>query len=126
MDSMAEATVRELPVGRLFSLDERGVVLRATWRLEHGFVNVSVWRDDRCIETFHLTPHEAARLVNFLVEGLAGVVSAVSGPAASLRLIPEPRCRQPGQWVTRLQDAGRAARHRAADLLQDAADRLHS
>lgn len=126
LDGMAEATVRELPVGRLISIDERGIALRVTWRLEHGFVNVSVWRDDRCSETFHLTPEEAARLVSFLVEGLAGVASAASGPAASLRLLPEPRRRQPAEWAKRLQDASRAGRHHAADFLQHAVNRLRS
>ncbi len=66
-----EAVVRDLPVGRLLAVDERGVGLRLTWRLDHGFINLSLWRGDRCVETFHLTPAEAAQLVSFIVSGLA-------------------------------------------------------
>ena len=65
---------------RHLAVDERGIGLRATWHLDRGFVNVSLWRDDRCVETFHLTPTEAARLVDFLVSGMAG---AVPEPRAS-------------------------------------------
>jgi hypothetical protein len=65
-----EGRVHRLPVGRELFVDERGVGLRATWHLEHGFVNVSVWRDDACTETFHLSVTDAARLVGFLAEGL--------------------------------------------------------
>lgn len=67
---MEEGRVHRLPVGRELFVDERGVGLRATWHLEHGFVNVSVWRDDACTETFHLSVTDAARLVGFLAEGL--------------------------------------------------------
>ncbi len=66
-----EAVVRDLPVGRLLAVDERGVGLRVTWRLDHGFINLSLWRADRCVETFHLTPADAAQLVSFIVSGLA-------------------------------------------------------
>ncbi|MDQ3896426.1 MAG: hypothetical protein M3326_04080 [Actinomycetota bacterium] len=63
---------------RHFALDERGVGLRATWHADKGFVNVSLWSGDRCVQTFHLTPVEAGRLVGFL----AGVLAeAVPGPA---------------------------------------------
>lgn len=68
-----EAEVRQLPVGRILAVDERGIGMRATWHLERGFINLSLWRDDRCVETFHLTPSDAARLVGFLTEGLADV-----------------------------------------------------
>ena len=61
---------------RHLAIDERGIGLRATWRLEHGFVNLSLWRGDVCVETFRLTPAEASRLVGFLVEGLARAVPA--------------------------------------------------
>jgi hypothetical protein len=60
--------------GRHLAVDERGIGLRATWHLSRGFVNLSLWRGDRCVETFHLTPAEAGRLVNFLVSGLAEAV----------------------------------------------------
>ena len=67
------AGLGELPIGTLLAIDERDVGLRVTWRLEHGFVNLSIWREDRCVETFHLSPTDAARLVSFVVEGLAGL-----------------------------------------------------
>lgn len=66
-----------VPSGRQWFVDERGVGLRVTWRLEHGFINLSIWRDDRCVETFHLTPDDAAELVGFLVRGLAETAVAV-------------------------------------------------
>jgi hypothetical protein len=74
--------VRELPVGRHLAIDERGIGLRATWRLDRGFVNLSLWREDRCVETFHLTPDDAAELVAFLVHGLADASSTTSGRPA--------------------------------------------
>jgi hypothetical protein len=39
-------------------------------------VNVSVWRDDVCTETFHLSVSDAARLVGFLAEGLGTATTA--------------------------------------------------
>jgi hypothetical protein len=70
---MAVEAVGTLPTGRHLATDERGVGLRATWRLDHGFINLSLWRDGVCVETFHLTPSAAADLVGFLVDGLADV-----------------------------------------------------
>jgi hypothetical protein len=64
------AEVHHLPIGRLLSVDERGIGLRATWHLDHGFLNTSLWRHDVCVETFHLTTSEAARLATFIAEGL--------------------------------------------------------
>ena len=63
--------VRQLPVGRALFVDERGVGLRATWHPERGIVNLSVWREDRCVETFWLSIGDAGRLATFLVAGLA-------------------------------------------------------
>jgi len=63
--------VRQLPVGRALFVDERGLGLRATWHPERGIVNLSVWREDRCVETFWLSMADAGRLATFLVEGLA-------------------------------------------------------
>ena len=63
--------VHRLPAGRALFVDERGMGLRATWHAERGFVNLSVWRDDRCVETFHLPVADVDRLVSFLVGGLA-------------------------------------------------------
>lgn len=61
-------------VERYFALDERGTGLRATWRPAIGLVNLSLWRDSVCVETFHLIPTEAGRLVSFLVGGLSSAV----------------------------------------------------
>ena len=63
--------VRQLPVGRALFVDERGLGLRATWHPERGIVNLSVWREDRCVETFWLSMADAGRLATFLVTGLA-------------------------------------------------------
>ena len=68
--------VRQLPVGRALFVDERGLGLRATWHPERGIVNLSVWREDRCVETFWLSMADAGRLATFLVGGLADVATA--------------------------------------------------
>ena len=64
---------------RAFFVDERGHGLRATWHLDQGFVNLSMWRQDRCVETFRLSTDEAARLLDFLVDGLPRIAEGVSG-----------------------------------------------
>lgn len=90
-DSRSMEAARDIQVlpgvqGRTYIvLDERGIGLRATWHPTRGFINVSLWRDDRCVETFHLTPQAASDLVAFVVRALA---SSVPGPAPSrLRLV---------------------------------------
>ena len=80
---MEQGQVHRLPVGRELFVDERGVGLRATWHLEHGFVNVSIWRDDVCTETFHLGVADTARLVGFLAEGLADATTALLPEASA-------------------------------------------
>jgi hypothetical protein len=70
--------VRQLPVGRALFVDERGVGLRATWHPERGIVNVSVWRENRCTETFWLSLADAGRLASFLVTGLADAATAAA------------------------------------------------
>ncbi len=62
--------MHQLPAGRALFVDDRGLGLRATWHPERGIVNLSVWRDDRCAETFHLPVADVGRLVAFLVGGL--------------------------------------------------------
>ena len=82
---MAAVAPFELPTRtRHLAIDERGIGLRATWRLEQGFVNLSLWRHDVCVETFRLTPAEASRLIAFLVEGLARAVPDPEPPAPAL------------------------------------------
>jgi hypothetical protein len=71
----AVGEVRQLPAGRALFVDERGMGLRATWHPERGIVNLSVWRDDRCVETFWLSMADAGRLASFLVTGLAEVAT---------------------------------------------------
>ncbi len=81
---MAAVAPFELPTRiRHLAIDERGIGLRATWRLEQGFVNLSLWRHDVCVETFRLTPAEASRLIGFLVEGLARAVPEPPGAGAA-------------------------------------------
>lgn len=72
---MSIAEVYELPAGRVLFNDDEGRVLRATWHLDRGFVNLSVWNYDRCTETFRLSLSDSAQLVAFLVEGLSDATS---------------------------------------------------
>jgi hypothetical protein len=88
---------------RHLAIDERVIGLRATWRLEHGFVNLSLWRHDRCVETFRLTPAEASRLIGFLVEGLARAVPEPEPPALTLATPPAPA--PANRYRRRLADA---------------------
>ncbi len=70
----------ELPARRRhLAVDERGSGLRATWHPERGIVNLSVWRDDRCVETFWLSIGDAGRLATFLVAGLADAATLARG-----------------------------------------------
>lgn len=82
---MNVAEVHQLPTGRALFSDTDGRVLRATWHLERGLVNLSVWNDDRCTETFRLSLGDAAQFVAFLVEGLsdatARLLHVVNSPA---------------------------------------------
>ena len=72
---MDSGAVHHLPVRpRHLALDERGVGLRATWHADRGFVNLSLWSGDRCVQTFHLAPAEAGRLVGFLTGVLVDAV----------------------------------------------------
>ena len=59
-----------VPHDRQFGVDERGVALQATWRLDRGFINLSLWRNNICVETFHLAPAAAADFIAFLARGL--------------------------------------------------------
>jgi hypothetical protein len=74
---------------RHFAVDERGVGLRATWHPEHGFVNVSLWSGDRCVQTFRLTPVEAGRLVGYLAGVLAEAVPAPRPHLAAVPALPQ-------------------------------------
>jgi hypothetical protein len=65
---------------RFIVLDERGVGLQATWHPKRGFINLSLWRDDRCVETFHLTPGTASDLMAFVMRALASSIPEPSHP----------------------------------------------
>ncbi len=88
MGTPAEAGVVTAVQGldRFHASDERGTGLQATWRPDHGFINLSLWRSGRCVETFHLTPGQASALVGFVAHSLAqsvpppsrGALAAVS------------------------------------------------
>jgi len=78
--------VRRLRPSRALFVDERGHGLRVTWHVDQDFVNVSLWRDDRCVETFRLSATDATRLVDFLTDGLlvANGGSSTAAPGASV------------------------------------------
>jgi hypothetical protein len=92
----AAAPVRTLPVGRAFFADERGVMLRTTWHLDRGFLNMSIWQDTLCVATFQLQVADAARLAGFLVDGLGDATAtlleerAVPAPPPSAYVPPPP------------------------------------
>ena len=62
--------MHELSAARAFFADVRGRGLRLTWHPERGLVNLSLWRDDQCVETFWLPLADVPELVGFLVDGL--------------------------------------------------------
>ncbi len=119
MDPHAAA---EFPVGRHLAIDERGIGLRATWRLDHGFLNLSLWRDDVCVETFHLTPAAAASLIGFLARGL-GDATAVAATASVRAVRPDDQAARRSFGAT-LGGAARAVRRRTAEGLTSAASRV--
>ena len=121
---MNSGPAHELPAqGRHLAVDERGIGLRATWHLSRGFVNLSLWRGDRCVETFHLTPVEAGRLVGFLVGGLA---AAVPEPGrAELTVVTEADQRAAtGRLATGVNNAVAESRRQLAQVLERTASRL--
>ena len=75
MTDLASNTVASgTPGGVWLGLDERGIGVRATWRPVHGFVNLSLWHEDVCVATFHLSPHQMGELVAFLGSSLSMAV----------------------------------------------------
>jgi len=61
-------------VERFLAVDDQGILLRVTWRSTHGFLNLSLWRDGVCVETFHLSPSEAGKLVAFVATTLTAAL----------------------------------------------------
>jgi hypothetical protein len=123
-ERMDAGAVHHLPVQpRHFALDERGVGLRATWHADHGFVNVSLWTGDRCVQTFHLTPVEAGRLVGFLAAVLAEAVPEPARPSL-IAAVPHagPESGEASRWLAGLG----GLRRDLARTLDRAARRLRS
>jgi hypothetical protein len=118
---------QQLPVGRHLAVDERGVLLRATWRLDHGFINLSLWREDLCVETFHLTPAAAAELVSFLASGLADA-TAVASAARLIAIEAEAEREVPPSPATRVTEqvrtTSRSVRSWVAGVLGSAAEKV--
>lgn len=109
----APAAVRHLPTRRALFLDERGAGLRLTWHHDRGFANLSVWRGDRCQETFRLSTADAAQVIAFLADGL-GEAAASNGPV--LRAAPAaPSVQGAGR---RAHDTVAVARRRLAGWLR--------
>jgi hypothetical protein len=76
--------VHPLPqVGKELFIDDDGTALRASWHLDQGLVNFSVWRGDTCTETFPLSLEDASRLIAYLADGLASAVAVDADPASS-------------------------------------------
>ena len=70
------AVVHQLHGARTLLVDEQGIGLRATWYHDHRLVNLSIWREDRCVETFRPSVDDAAGLIAFLAAGLADAATA--------------------------------------------------
>lgn len=106
-EPMSVAEVYELPVGRVLFSDEQGRVLRATWHLDHRLVNLSVWNDDRCTETFRLSLSDAAQFVAFLVDGMSGATERLLQAVSESTAVAATSSRQPTSWTDRVR-SGRA------------------
>jgi hypothetical protein len=66
-------TVVRLPVQGRWAWDARGTnrAVRVSAHAQENVVNLSLWRDDLCVGTVRLLPHEVASLVTGLTDGLA-------------------------------------------------------
>jgi hypothetical protein len=73
------------PRGR-WAWDARGFqrAVRVSPHPDENVVNLSVWRDDRCVGTVRLLPEEVAGLIAGLSDGLAGLARRPAQPAASV------------------------------------------
>lgn len=111
------ASVPEI-MGRYLAVDETGGGLRATWRPAQGFTNLSLWRGDVCVETFHLSPEQMGELIAFLGTRLA----AACPEPPRLRVVPPHEPSVPLSHP--LQVAFRHSRSATARLLNAAAMRV--
>jgi hypothetical protein len=66
------------PPGRWTWESDRGQTraVRVSAHPEVGRIAVSLWREDRCVGSVHLTPAEAAALTGKVAEALAGLPTA--------------------------------------------------
>jgi hypothetical protein len=71
-------------LGRYLAVDETGTGLRATWRPGQGITNLSLWRGDQCVATFHLSTEQMGDLIAFLGTSLA----AACPVQPTLRVVP--------------------------------------
>jgi hypothetical protein len=76
------------PVGKELFIDDDGTALRATWHLDHGLVNFSIWRGDTCTETFPLSIEDTSRLIAYLADGLAAAVASDAPPSSEASADP--------------------------------------
>jgi hypothetical protein len=69
-----------VPPGRWTWESDRGHrrAVRVSAHPEAGRVTVSLWRDDECVGSVHLTPGEAAALTGKIAEALAGLPGAAA------------------------------------------------
>lgn len=98
--------------------DEQRILLRATWKPRLRFFNLSLWREDRVVETFHLSPEDAVQLTTFFSRAFVSSLPATS--SVSLRAVggTERLGSQP-HLVARL-------RSQLADSFEGAARRLRA
>lgn len=116
MERGGTASVPEI-MSRYMAVDEKGTGLRATWRPAHGFTNLSLWRGDECVETFHLSTGQMGELIAFLGTSLA----AACPVQPALRVVlPDER----GAQSHSLHVALRRGRGATARLLTAAAKRV--
>jgi hypothetical protein len=94
-------TAMALPVHGHWAWDARGggSAVRVSTHPESGLLNLSLWRDDLCVGTARLLPHEAAALVAGLTEGLAELAGRPRSPAPDPAQIAELETR-----LARLED----------------------
>jgi hypothetical protein len=77
--------VQGLPTRRDLFIDERGVVLRVSWRPKQDLFVLSVWHDDHCVGTFQMPVGDVARLSGLLTAALGDRVIQASTPQPAPR-----------------------------------------
>lgn len=108
-------------LGSLMMFDEQRILLRATWRPLHGFFNISLWRDERVVETFHLTPDAATSLMAFFTRAFVSSLPAAAN--TRLRLVSSADA-SPATSTNRKVTA--RLREHLADSFEAAAQRLRA